>query len=239
MSPVEPRSDPRKRLVVLAAVLLGGAAVGALVIGPLHEDLIGFVEGMGLTAPIVFVVLYAVLSLALVPGSVLTIAAGVLFGPFLGTALAVVGGAVGATGAFLMGRRLGRLQVERLAGRRVRALDRWLGMHGVATIAVVRIVPGVPYSLLNYAAGVTGISTRDYVYGSAIGLVPGAFVYAAFGSTIDDPLSPAFGAALAGIALFLAAGTVAERWLRARDARPQPAPAEARGDAAHRASGQA
>ena len=213
---VHPRTAPRLRLAALAAALLVGAGAAAALVGPVREDLLAFVDGLGLTAPVVFVVLYAVLSLALVPGSFLTIGAGVLFGPLLGTALAVIGGAFGATGAFLIGRRLGRTQVERLAGRKMRAVDEWLDLHGVAAIAVVRIVPGVPYSILNYAAGVTGISTRDYVYGSVIGLVPGAFVYAAFGSTIDEPLTPAFFAALLGIVAFLAAGTVAERWLRAR-----------------------
>lgn len=209
-------TDPRKRLGGMAVALVVAAAAAVLLVGPVREDLVEFVDGLGAKAPLAFVVLYAVLSLALVPGSLLTIAAGVLFGPLLGTVLAVVGGAVGATGAFLIGRRLGRVHVQRIAGKRIREMDRWLVDYGAVTIAVVRIVPGVPYSLLNYTAGVTGISTRDYVAGTTVGLVPGALVYAAFGGTIDAPGSPAFLASVAGIALFLAAGAGAERWLRAR-----------------------
>jgi uncharacterized membrane protein YdjX (TVP38/TMEM64 family) len=211
---VGPQVNPKRRLVVLSVTLLAGAALAVVAIGPIRQDLMDFVEGFGTTAPVAFVVLYALLSLALVPGSLLSVAAGVLFGPLTGTVLAVVGGAFGATGAFLIGRRLGRTQVEHLAGDRVRTMDRWLEAHGATAIALVRIIPGVPYSILNYAAGLTGISTRDYVTGTAVGLVPGAFVYAAFGGTLDAPTSPGFAAAITGIVLFLIAGTFAERWLR-------------------------
>jgi uncharacterized membrane protein YdjX (TVP38/TMEM64 family) len=215
----DPPTDPRRRLVLFAAALLIGGGAGVVFVGPIRDELIAFVEQLGATAPVAFVLLYALLSLALVPGSLLSVAAGVLFGAVTGTVLAVLGGVLGSSGAFLIGRRVGRAQVERLAGRRLCRLDVWLRLHGAPTIAIVRIIPGVPYSLLNYAAGVTGISTRDYVLGTAVGLVPGAFVYAAFGETLDDPLSLRFLGAVAALVLFLAAGMSGERWLRARAAR--------------------
>jgi uncharacterized membrane protein YdjX (TVP38/TMEM64 family) len=219
MSPIADQDvDPRRRLVTLGFALVAVALAAVFVLGPIREDLVEVVDGFGPVAPLAFVALYAILSLALVPGSFMTITAGLLFGPLLGTLLAVAGGALGATGAFLVGRWLGRSQVERLAGERLRGLDRWLANHGVGTIALVRIIPGVPYSLLNYVAGVTGISTRDYVLGTVVGLVPGAFVYATFGGTVDAPASPAFAGAILGLVLFFAAGTAAERWLRTRDA---------------------
>lgn len=195
----------------MASTGVSVAIVAAIVVVPFHGDLTGAVAASGASAPALFVLVYVVFTLILVPGSALTIAGGLLFGPLLGGALAVVGGAIGATLAFLLGRRLGRGYVEQIAGARLSALDRWLGYHGVLAIAVVRIVPGVPYSLLNYAAGVTGLRTSHYIVGSALGLIPGGFAYAAFGGTLDDPLSLEFVGAVALVVGVLGIGAILNR----------------------------
>jgi uncharacterized membrane protein YdjX (TVP38/TMEM64 family) len=207
----------RRRLVAMGSTAVTVAVVLAIVAASFHGDVTEAVRDVGPAAPLAFVVLYVVFTLALAPGSALTIAGGVLFGPLMGGALSVVGGAIGATLSFLAGRRLGRSDVEELAGDRAQTLDRWLHHNAIIAIAVVRIIPGVPYSLLNYAAGVTGMHTRDYVIGSAVGLVPGAFVYATVGGTIADPLSLEFAGALALVAVFLAAGALLNKRLSPRE----------------------
>lgn len=210
------RRQARRRLVLLAAVAAAGAVVGALLVQPIHDELTERVWALGPAAPAGFVLGYAVLSLLLVPGSVLSVLAGVLFGALWGTVLAFAGGVLGSISAFLVGRRLGRGAVERLTGERLRKVDQWLADHGVLALAVVRIVPAMPYSLLNYAAGLTGIPFSRYVKGSLLGLVPGAAAYASLGGTLHNPLSLPFVGAVALIAVVLLAGTVAERRLSRR-----------------------
>lgn len=175
------------------------------------------VDGAGWWGPALFVLAYAVLTVLLVPGSPLTIAAGVLFGPWLGTGLVVVGATVGATGAFVWGRRLGRDAVAGLTGDRFARVDGWLRDRGVLAVLYVRLVPVLPFSLLNPVAGVTGITLRDFVVGTAVGIVPGAFAFASLGGSFDDPTSPSFLGAI-GLLVVLAVGApLVDRRVRATD----------------------
>lgn len=177
-------------------------------------------RGLGPAGPIAFVLLYAALTVLLVPGSVITAVGGALFGVGLGTLLAVIGASLGATAAFGLGRRLGRAEVEALAGRRVGSLDRWLGRRGFVAVLYLRLVPVVPFNVFNYVAGVTALRLRDYVLGTLLGIIPGAFAFAALGGSIRDPKSPTLFLA-AGLALLLAVGgPLVERLRRRRPGRP-------------------
>ena len=127
----------------------------------------------------------------------------------------MIGATAGATAAFVIGRRLGRQTLEKAAGSRVRAVDAWLGRSGFTAVLYLRLVPIVPFNALNYLSGVTAVSARDYVLGTALGIIPGAFAIAAVGSTLDRPGSPAFFAA-AGLAVALAVIGVLEARRRRR-----------------------
>ncbi len=199
------------RVGLFAGVVVVGAIVAAYFAGQVQQELTSAVEQLGATAPLAFMAAYAFLTLLLVPGSVLTVAAGFLFGPLWGTVVAVVGGAIGSTAAFLIGRRLGRQQVERIAGERTTRIDERVRLHGVQALIVMRVLPGVPYSVLNYAAGVSAISVRDYVLGTALGLVPGGFAYATLGAGLGDLTSPEFIGGLALIGLMLTVSTIIDR----------------------------
>jgi uncharacterized membrane protein YdjX (TVP38/TMEM64 family) len=179
----------RLRLGLAIALLGGGALLAASAGGPSVGEVKSWVESGGPVGPVVFVLLYVALTVLVFPAAVLTGAGGALFGVAAGTGLSVVGGTAGATAAFLVGRRLGRGTVERAAGRRVRALDAWLGRRGLTTVLYLRLFPVVPFNVLNYASGATAIPARDYVLGTAVGIVPGAFAYAALGGSLDDPWS--------------------------------------------------
>lgn len=223
------RARARVGLFVLLVVGLGGALVASG--GRVDEALKGvrdLVAGAGLWGPLVLVLLYASLTLLLVPGSPLTVAAGVLFGPWFGTALVVVGATLGATGAFLWGRHLGRDAVDRLTGERAARADAWLADRGALAILYLRLVPLLPFNLLNPVAGVTGVRLRDFVLGTAVGIVPGTFAFAALGGSFDDPTSPVFLGALALlVTLAVAAPLVDRRRRRAGDQsspRPRPLP---------------
>lgn len=194
-------ASPRFRigalLVIVAAAVVAGTRTEALSVDGLR---VGF-DGLGWLGPLLFAATYALAATLLLPAAPFTIAAGFLFGPALGTITALGGATAGATGAFVLGRLLGRSAVERLAGQRVGRIDGALSRNGFTTIILVRLVPLLPFNLVSVTAGVTGIRLRDYVMATALGIIPGTFAYAALGGTITEPTSPAF---LAAVAFFVA-----------------------------------
>lgn len=204
------------RLLLLGIALVAAAVAVPLIGGVGRGEVENLVDESGAAGPLVFVALYAVLTVLLFPGSFSTAAAGVLFGVALGTALAVVGATLGATAAFLVGRRLGREQVEQIAGSRIGGIDRWIERHGLLAVLYVRLIPVIPFNALNYAAGITGVRRRDYVIGTGVGIIPGAFAYAALGGSLDDPTSPAFLGALGMVVVLAVAGPFVNKRLQAR-----------------------
>jgi uncharacterized membrane protein YdjX (TVP38/TMEM64 family) len=177
------------------------------------------VHGAGIGAPIAFVALYALLTVAVVPGSVSSVAAGALFGAVWGTALTVLGATLGATGAFLVARRLGRAPWRARIPGRFERLDARLARHGFLTVLYVRLVPLFPFNAVNYAFGLTAVGTREYVTATALGIVPATFAFVALGSSLTDPGSPRFLLALAMVLVVALAAPLADRELRQRRAR--------------------
>lgn len=200
---------------MLFTVLLGAGGAVLLIGGPSSSSIAHTVRGTGFWAPVVFVALYATLTVLLFPGSVASVAAGALFGVGLGTSLTVLGAAIGATASFYLGRRLGRAGVERIAGARASKLDRFLRRHGFATVLYLRLIPIVPFNVFNYACGTTGVRGRDYCLATLLGIIPGSFAYVALGHSLRSPLSPEFLGATGVIVLLSILGPIA-RFLRRR-----------------------
>lgn len=194
--------------VAALAALAFWAARAGLSVADLRQAI-----GDGAPSVFVFVALYAALTVAMFPGSVMTLAAGAIFGVALGTLVAVAGATLGATLAFAIGRRMSRPAVEALAGPRMRRVDASLSKHRMAPILALRLLPLIPFNVLNYAAGATAMKARHYVPGTLLGIVPGTFAFAAAGATAGDPTSPAFVAAVSLVALLVAAGSIAARRL--------------------------
>lgn len=198
------------RLVLLVFVL---ATIGLVAVrtGPDVAAIRSFVADTGWIGPGVYVVAYAVLTVALVPGTVLTLSGGLLFGVAGGIALTMIGATLGAVLSFLVARRAGRAAVDRLAGGRVARVDDWLAARGLVAVLTLRLVPLVPFNVANYAAGVTALRVRDYVVGTALGIVPGVVVYTVLAARAQDPTGPAFLVALGALAVLAIGGTIAAR----------------------------
>ncbi|WP_252342011.1 VTT domain-containing protein [Rhodococcus sp. 14-2483-1-2] len=152
-----------------------------------------------------FVVLYTVLSATPFPASTLTIASGLLFGLAVGATVVVFAATMGAYLGYWGARALGRGQVARTEWDRLRRLDAMLGRRGLLSVLLVRLVP-LPFSLVNYAAGVSAVGQRDYVVGTMIGIVPATVAYTALGAYGTSPLSWPFAIALLAV-LAIAAGS--------------------------------
>ena len=131
-----------------------------------------------------FILAYILAALFMVPGSILTLAAGVLFGVALGVALVSLAATLGACCAFLVGRFLARDWVEsRLeAMPRFRALDRAVARRGWLIVLLARLSVVIPYNLLNYALGLTNVRFEAYLFGTLVGMLPAIFLYVYLGS---------------------------------------------------------
>src|SRR5690606_24400072 len=126
-------------------------------------------DGLGTIGPLAFVVVSAALTVACVPGPLLAGAAGLLFGTALGTPTAIVAATLGASLAFSISRRVGARAVDELSGRRLRALQEWIAARGFLAVLYARILPAMPYSLVNYAAGLTRVPLLVFAAATAVG----------------------------------------------------------------------
>lgn len=175
----------KRRALALALVL--AALVIAFWFLPVRDWLvhvIGWAQAHPRIAWAGFILAYVLAAVCMVPGSLLTLAAGVLFGVTLGVALVSVASTLGAMGAFLIGRFLARDWVEsRLeAMPRFRALDRAVARKGWLIVLLARLSVVIPYNLLNYALGLTNVRFGAYVLSTFIGMLPAIFLYVYLGS---------------------------------------------------------
>ncbi len=153
-------------------------------------------------APVLYVVAYALATALALPGSILTVVGGAVFGLAGGAALVTVGANAGANAAFALARALGRDGIERLLGNRLRGLDRATVAHGFWGLLVLRLIPLVPFNALNVGSGLTAIRWRHYALATAIGILPGTLVYVFFADALVQGSTEA--SAEARIRLFVA-----------------------------------
>jgi uncharacterized membrane protein YdjX (TVP38/TMEM64 family) len=202
------RVDPRLRLLTLA-LLVGSAFLVVALSGSLSADGVrDEVDSLGAAGPLLFIPISACLTVALFPGPLLAGASGLLFGTALGTPVSIVSATLGATLAFALARWWAHDAVQELAGPRLSALRAWVGRRGFLNVLYARIAPGVPYSLVNYAAGLTPILLRSFVAATAIGVTPRAFAYTALGGSLGDLGSPEAIVAVVVLVVMAAAGAV-------------------------------
>ncbi len=173
--------------IAVGVVVLVGLFFLAREAGGLIPEFAAWVDGLGLWGPIVFVLGYAVAAVAFVPGSLLTLAAGAVFGIGPGTAYVFVGATLGATAAFLVARYIARGAIERRISHypRFAAVDEAVAKEGGKIVFLLRLSPVFPFVLLNYALGLTRVKLRDYVVAS-LGMLPGSLLYVYYGKVAGD-----------------------------------------------------
>ncbi|MEL6462580.1 MAG: TVP38/TMEM64 family protein [Cyanobacteria bacterium J06621_15] len=166
--------------------------IAILIIIGNYFDLQGFfsksllwVESLGWLAPIAFIVIYNIATLLFIPGSLLTLKGGCIFGLVGGSMYVLIAATIGATFAFLVGRYISRDWVCRQIGNKpkFKAIDKAVAKNGFKIVFLTRLSPIFPFNLLNYAFGVTQVSLKDYIFGS-IGMIPGTVMYVYMGSII-------------------------------------------------------
>ena len=206
------RAQALRRGFGIALLVAALVALGRLAGGRVHE-FAAWVEGLGWWAPAAFIVAYALATVAFIPGSLLTLAAGAIFGVLHGTAICFVAASTGAALAFGVSRHLARAAIERrLAGNeRFAAVDRAIARDGRKIVLLLRLSPVFPFNLLNYALGLTRVRFSDYLI-ACIGMLPGTLLYVYYGALAGEVAALAGGASVekgAGYYSLLVVGAVA------------------------------
>ncbi len=179
-------------IVAVVALIFLGRRVGAYV-----PQFAVWVDSLGVWGPVVFIIGYAVAAVAFVPGSLLTLAAGAVFGLVKGVLYVFIAAVLGSAAAFLVSRHLARTLIEqRLAGNaRFAAIDRAVSAQGRKIVFLLRLSPVFPFNLLNYALGLTNVHFIDYLIAS-VGMLPGTLLYVYYGKLAGDVAALAGGAAV-------------------------------------------
>lgn len=185
---------------VLCLLASGALLVAALPLDRLTDALRIWVESLGWWGPLAFAAVYALAATCFIPGSALSVAAGLLFGVWLGTATVWLGATLAIALSFLIARYMARARVEEFAKNRPRfaAVDRAVGAQGWRIVALMRLSPVFPFSLQNYLFGVTAIRFWPCWIASAAFIVPGTFLYVYLGYAGGEAATAVGGADRAG-----------------------------------------
>jgi len=172
-------------VVVIVVLLAAGKYLNAQ--ERLREAL-AWIEGLGAWGPAIFIALYILACVLLIPGSLLTLGAGPVFGLLKGFLYVSIGSTLGATCAFLVGRYFARDWVASRVeeNEKFSAIDQAVGREGWKIVGLTRLSPVFPFNILNYAFGLTSVSLRDYFLASWIGMVPGTVMYVYLGALVGD-----------------------------------------------------
>lgn len=164
-------------VIVVVAILV--VAVRLLPVAAWLKAFQSWVQGYGIWSYALYAFVYAAATVLFVPGSILTLGAGAIFGLWKGAAVVLVGASAGAIASFALARTVLRSRVEAMVGTnpRVRALDRAIAKEGGKIVFLVRLAPVFPFNFINYAFGLTGVRPLAYALATVVGMIPGIFAY--------------------------------------------------------------
>ncbi|MGH3970804.1 MAG: TVP38/TMEM64 family protein [Mycobacterium sp.] len=184
------RQVPRRQVVVTAAAVAGLIAVALLVHLPTAVQLRDWASSVGPWFPLAFLGAHIVMTVLPFPRTAFTLAAGLLFGPVQGVALAVFASTVSAVIALVLVRLAG-WQLRRLVRHQaVETLDARLRDRGWPAVMSLRLIPAVPFSVLNYAAGASAVRVLPYTLATLVGLFPGTAAVVILGDALTGDVSP-------------------------------------------------
>lgn len=172
-------------IALLLALLI--VATRSAYVQDVLRSLLMRIEDLGWWGPVAFVAIYNLATVLFIPGSVLTLGGGAIFGLWWGSVYVFAASTLGAVFAFAIGRYLCRDRVVKYmeSHPKFKALDRAVSQQGLKIVFLTRLCPLFPFNLLNYALGITQVSLKDYVLGS-FGMIPGTIMYVYSGSLVGE-----------------------------------------------------
>lgn len=209
-------SATKKNLIVLTLICIVATAIGMYFLGGIDQDkLQAWLKQMGIWGPILYILLYTIATLLILPSTPLNLSGGALFGVWMGTVWTTAAALIAALVAFAFSRTVGRDYTARKFKGKWEAIDAEMQQGGLFYMFAIRLLPIIPYGLVNFAAGLTSIRFRDYCIGTLLGTVPGILPFVMMGAGLKSlgkgdilPLMVAFTL----IALLVGVGT----WYRRR-----------------------
>jgi uncharacterized membrane protein YdjX (TVP38/TMEM64 family) len=166
---------------------LGLTVVGAYWLGGLDRQVVeAWLGQMGVWAPLLYVLLYAIATFLLLPSTPLNLSGGAVFGVLWGTVWTTVGAVVAAVVCFWFSRTIGQGFIQRKFAGRWQDLDRELAAGGIFYMVAIRLLPLLPYGLVNFGAGLTRVKFRDYLLGTLLGTTPGLLPFVMMGAGLTE-----------------------------------------------------
>ena len=203
-----------KKKIILLSVLLASVAIFAWLFSQVDpEEVQDFVASFGPWAPAVYMALFSLLPAVFFPVAVLALAGGLLFGLWAGSIYTFLGAMINCTVMFWLARTVGYEKVKALVDSKLsekwqNRLNAAAGREGFLLLIILRLIPAVPYNLINYAFGLTRMTYPAYLLASAVGIIPGTFVFINIGDKAMDVTSPGFWVAIGLLVLLLVVTTV-------------------------------
>jgi uncharacterized membrane protein YdjX (TVP38/TMEM64 family) len=174
----------KQGILILTVICIVATGVAAYFLGGIDpEHLERGLQQAGIWAPIVYIVLYIIATLLILPSTALNLTGGAIFGPWLGTFWTSIAAVIAAVVAFAFTRTIGREWVaQKLAGR-WQAMDAEIHQGGLFYMFAIRLLPIIPYGLVNFTAGLTSVTLKDYLIGTILGTIPGVLPFVLIGSS--------------------------------------------------------
>lgn len=156
------------------------------------ENMKSYISSFGILAPIIYIAMFTIVPLTLVPDAILAVAGGVVFGVGLGTLYTIIGAVCGGTLSFFISRLFGRGFVQNLIKGKAEWFEDGIEKRGFLFIFMLRLIPLVPFDVISYGAGLSKIKYKDFILATSIGIIPGVWVYTNLGDKSGNLFSVEF-----------------------------------------------
>lgn len=177
----------KNSLLLLTIICIIATVIGFIIIGGINpQQLQIYLDRMGIFAPIIYIFLYTVCTLLILPSTPLNLTGGAIFGIWWGTLWTTIAALVAAIAAFAFTRTVGRELISQKLVGRWEAVDAEIRLGGLFYMFAIRLLPIIPYGLVNFAAGLTAIKFKDYFVGTLLGTIPGVLPFVMMGAGINQ-----------------------------------------------------
>ncbi|WP_013323991.1 TVP38/TMEM64 family protein [Gloeothece verrucosa] len=173
-------------IILLTLICLAATAIGIYLLGGLApEQIQAWLKKMGIWAPIIYIILYTLGTILILPSTPLNLSGGALFGVWWGTLWTTLAAIVAAVVSFAFTRTIGRDYIANKLAGRWEAIDAEMRQGGLFYMFAIRLLPIIPYGIVNFAAGLTSIRFRDYLLGTSLGTLPGILPFVMMGAGLQ------------------------------------------------------
>jgi uncharacterized membrane protein YdjX (TVP38/TMEM64 family) len=176
-------SKTKGAAIVITVVCIVVTVLGFYLLGGIDpKQLQAWLKPMGIWAPIIYIILYTIGTLLILPSTPLNLTGGALFGVVGGTIWTTIAAIIAAVVSFAFTRSIGRDYIAHKLAGKWEAIDAEMRQGGLFYMFAIRLLPLIPYGIVNFAAGLTSISFKDYLIGTGLGTVPGILPFVMMGS---------------------------------------------------------